>query len=853
MINPNSAMQAGKQGLNFFSAIIQSGLVQTATGYLGKPVPGIGTNKESRSRESYKDPKAHSSWMFWLREKIPTFGNIGGVLAIFASVVLGRATQSDDPEKPGSRFGFLSTLLKWGGVLSVAGSIYSHFQGTFIADEEERSLYVLGGVLPEMLKDVDFNWAKDQGYLRDEDSTDHSPTSMSYNSDERVDILRPIEQLWSGESAVRAFYIGGPGTGKTHTMYHTLKQFEQYGKSKGKKVIIKELNGDVLAKGISKKSVLQQVADVAKDVAGEEGKALQQATDMLSTSTETKFQMAIGSLLDFANDCKDDEIRVISIDEIDKMWKLAEGDDGTPNLAKMAFIAKRFQDLLNSNKVHILMTGNGTVNKMCGIENLMAKGIIKREEDIPPELAGLRSRLLKVKVSMTAATLPTVCEMIGKELGRYSDIQIDGVLQTRLSCGYNGNKHDTLGLVSDDDGIPGFDKFIIRDEQEHVTKIDKRIFDLDVDSNKLLTALAYTRIQGRIVNDAIKKYVTDIRTGKVPSDRVLEEGGVKKITIAGLRKYIEEHAEFVEHKKALETEYAAEITTLNTTNERKRISEEQIQERLNHPHIKALIKKVIPLLQVSVDGNEPTTAASLKKSLSEINCSGTLTSVDLKKLLLALKFNGEEHDGLKGVYGQLTAFFTRDKLLTHDVDEIPQLVFGLNAELTRQVKMSQFKLTTHETEIETKIAGCTNLLELRKLLAPGSAERFKLEKYLGDAGVSKWRKLLEGSSLYAMKDKELPKLELEAETVLHNFAAHKGAEKERELELAASDPVKELNLWLQGVPATVLKQLAAANDIVKDSLDCLRRGENPETNSIIVLGALKEHYKGVMPKTAVAA
>ncbi len=815
MPDARAIMQGGSQAIGIFSKIMQSGLVQSATGYLGTPIPYIGSDvKTTRCREVYKKPELQPSWV---REKIPTFGIVGGILALFGGISLGRYTS--DPESPAAKLGFLGGMLKLAGLLGILGSIYSHVQGTFVRvnlGEEEQALYVARGDIPVMLKDADFDWAEKRGYLRDKDS--RHPQSMSYNPDEVRDVLRPIDQLWAGNNAVRAFYIGGPGTGKTHTMYHTLDQFRQYAQSVGKKVSIKEVNADILATGVAKKNILQQTADVVKDVAGEAGQQVEQISSLLSVSTETRFQMVINSFIDFATEGPDDEIRVISIDEIDKIWKLAEGDKGEVDLSKMAFIATRLQKLLECQKVHILMTGNGTVDEMCGIEKLKARGIT----DVPPELVGLRSRLLGMQVHMTEATLPTACDMICKELEGHENILSNDLKQRIANINNDDKVHDKLGLISDD--IPGFDKFIAR--EDHLTKVSPKVFEIEnVDPNRLLTALAYTKIHGRIIHRAISKYVEDVQAGKVP--------GSNELTIDGLKKYIEEDSEFIKIKQDQEKLYGTKVTGLKEKNENNRIASERIEERLNHPQIHTLIEKVVTSL-----------------SITDVDCKNDLTTVDLKKILFALKCNTQTHPGLRKAYENITNFLTPENLLKVDMDEVPYQVFSLNQNLQLQITKSTYDSKANKDDVDKKIKPYTRLSELRNSLKPGSLVRVDLLKHLGNT-ATEWIALLDASSIYAMEPGELKNLDEQADRVLEEFAAEQDIQKERII--GGSDPVKELQLWFDVVPSNILNDLRDKDKTLNEACTNLSLGHSSESNSRVILRALKTHYRSEKPPVAKAA
>lgn len=808
MPDARTMMNGASQGISIFSKIMQSGLVQNATGYLGTPVPYVGSDvKKTRCREAYKNPELQPSWV---REKLPTWGNLGGLLAILGGIFLGRM-QSDDPEKAGSKFGFLSGILKLGGVLGVLGSIYSHVQGTFVnvnLGEEEQALYVARGDIPIMLKDADFEWAESRGYLRDKGSK--YPESMSYNPNESGEILRPIKELWEDKAAIRAFYIGGPGTGKTHTMYHTLDQFRQYAQNRGKTVVIKEVNADVLATGVSKKNLLQQAAEVAKAVDGSTGEQVEQVSSLLSVSTETRFQMVINSFIDFATEGPDDEIRVISIDEIDKIWKLAEGDKGEIDLSKMAFIATRLQKLLECQKVHILMTGNGTVDAMCGIEKLQARGI----KDIPAELAGLRSRLLGMQVHMTEATLPTACDMIRKEL-RGHDGLLSNELKQAITNG-SGDPFDTLGLTE----VSGFGKYVTT--EDHVTKVSPKVFEIEnVDPNKLLNALAYTKIHGRIIHRAISKYVSDVRTS----------GG--EINIEGLRKYIQEDSEFIKIKEDQEKINEAKIRELKDKNENNRISNEKIEERLNDPQVKAFISNVV-----------------LALGISGVDCRRNLTVTDLKKVLSVLKYSNVSHPGLANSYNNILKFISPENLSKVALDDIRDQVFPLNQDLQAQIKKSKYSSKSNKTEVEDKIRPYDNLQKLKTLLSPTSLKRAALVQHLGDS-AKEWVTLLDDSNIFSIDDSgdDLRLLDNQAERILQDFDISQ--EVERQKVIAGSDPIKELDLWLSNPQVTnsVLSEIGVDDEtkMVGKAWANLTAGNNPTHNSRIILKALKEHFKSDIP------
>lgn len=571
-----------REGVGFAGRLLNSPIVEGVVSYAGIPLPKIGADiKKTRSEEALKDPtKTPKGIVNWIRERVLTYGVVAGVITGIGSAICGRLYISN-PEGNG-RIGWLGSVLKLFSLGSIASSMFSQYKGWYVKKvngELAWQRYVLGGKIPDLMKDPDMS------ELKKHHETVHL---LRYNPQETTDITRVENDIKQGKR-VKAFFIGGSGTGKTHTMDHDamlIKLYEE-GKteSEKKEVVLKTISGGKLTDAVVGRGLAGQVLDTAKQLNPELAQLGEQAMGLLKDNPQAALQTAIAGMIDEAEKAKEKGQRlVILIDEMDKIWKMAV-KDGNIDLSMIGLLATQFQRLLEYPDLDILITGNGTIREMCFLDELKKAGV--KDDQIPTELIGLEQRLTKIRVHMSEPTFETQSKIIASrlielqsKLNKPYEEFIDSIILNRLKTSLRIEQATAL-TVSDENKTQVETKLaeiIYNDLYGRFSNIDydnseKESLYLKSDPELYVEGRVFQGFSGRLISDAImEKYCSDITSASAKGQ------DKSKITISGLRQYALDILR--ERANALGQTYGPHLNAFRQQRYAQEISDSERKEKL---------------------------------------------------------------------------------------------------------------------------------------------------------------------------------------------------------------------------------------------------------------------------------
>jgi len=554
------------QTVGFVGNLLNHPIVEGSVGYAGIPVPLIGAKiKETRSEEALKDPsKTPKGPINWIRERLLTYGIVGGIIAWVGSFISGRMHVANPEEN--AKFAWLSGVLKLVGLAGIASSGFSQYKGWHVKKVNgnvAHQRYMNAGKIPDLMQDPNMDELKKRFETRH---------LIKHNRAEHGDIQRVENKILNGER-VKVFYIGESQTGKTHTMSSNamlIKQFEEEirilnpGQPR-QEVVMKVVSAGKLSDSTSSRGLFGSVIDLAKNFNAEGAQAAEQVGNILKANPQEALELAVAGMLDEATKAKEKGQRlVILIDEMDKIWNMALKDNQV-DLSTVGLIATRFQELLEFKDLDVLITGNGTLDQICFLDKLRAMKDFS--DDQAPELMGLRTRLEEIRISMTTPTYATQSEIIAnrileagkvlnKPLDEYLDPGIVAVL--RQNCALN----DTPIVINESNHAKVEEilaQIIDQALYSEVSKIDLKqpsMVDSYLHSNPefVVEAKALAQLNGGYINNIIMdKYCTDIVSG-------CAKGLNKKmITLDGIHEYVQEILKGETEK--LNKDYAVQITT----------------------------------------------------------------------------------------------------------------------------------------------------------------------------------------------------------------------------------------------------------------------------------------------------
>lgn len=529
----DEAAKLANKGMNILGRVANSGIVQGALKVAGRPVHGVGADlKDIYGADNWREKakKEATGPAFWARHHLLTYGILGGVGCWVGSLALGQFIKKD-PETYG-KLGPISGLLNIASFIGVAGSIYSQYHGIHYKafGDLEYGRAKFGGIQErsKVLTSVDDKHLKSQKELFGK----FIKFNNSESKPEQDEVIRVFDEVNRG-ARVKKFFVGGAGTGKTHTMDAVCQAIKDYEASKElkdgeqrKEVVIKTLNISELVKALTAvNSKISEAGNVLDAVGIDSGiLALGKENPQLMLLT------SIDAIIDEAKLAEKNGKRfVLYVDEIHQIWKLAKSGEGYDN-PTLGIIANQFQKLLELNNIDVLMTSNEEPSSMMGFEKLAKEG---RTDELPQDLVGLVDRLRKVRVAITEPEFETQARIaaayilnLPEELGVSRDkIYSDEVKNILSSKRQNESEEDALTRVIYEQNYV----------QKGVLSVDTRRAKhyLSRNPEAFFNAKALEKLNGRLIHNAINvNYGSDLITK--PKDGQV----APKVTIAGVGNYL---------------------------------------------------------------------------------------------------------------------------------------------------------------------------------------------------------------------------------------------------------------------------------------------------------------------------
>ena len=574
--------QGVSEGVNIFTRMLNSGVVQGTLSRCGLPVPGIGANIKNKygdEKEQYKDQCKGP--VYWARERLFTFGIFGGIVAKILSFLIGRS-QKADPENEGagaklfSKLAPIKFLLDIGALIGIGGSIYSQYHKLHVKAGVSDKAYIreVSRNVGVPLETVAHDFLKGKA---------DAARLLRYNRSKERNEQKEVEDILTNVrngKRIKKFFIGGAGTGKTHTMRKICNEIIEYEanqtSSPKREVVVRTLSIPDLGKRIAgTNSWLGNVQEAASALQVQGADA---ALGLFKNNPQTTLLHCLSGISDEIEAAhKQGKRYVLQLDEIDKIWTLAKNPETNKLEAGgiVSEIALQLQQILEYENLDIILTSNAEASRMMGLDELVAEG--KNEQSLPSQLVGLIDRINKIRTNMTTPDYDTQSRITAAylmELKRttnktYEQLFANEILDQIPNYGSLPEQdfEDKLATLLYKDIYQSTDPSNVRDIA--IANIElNRSTHLSNNPDRYIEAAAFKTLNGRLIHEAImEKYKDNIENCSALGGRL------DQVTLTGINSYLRTVLQpaFDDINKRLEKQ----IGEAKVQQEQQRITEEE--------------------------------------------------------------------------------------------------------------------------------------------------------------------------------------------------------------------------------------------------------------------------------------